>query len=125
MDLHGLEPTERFSVAPGDVRALDETAIHTIQPGGGEYLGALHIYGGDLLATPRSSWRGGVEGPYDEAGVLRLFDHIRRREGELGRPMTADETTALLAANAATLASPGAGKHSQAGTRCSRSGREP
>ncbi|MGH8777365.1 MAG: hypothetical protein ACRDWI_20260 [Jiangellaceae bacterium] len=97
-----LEPTERFSVAPGDVRALDVSAIHSIQPGRGEYLGALHIYGGDLLATPRSSWRGGIERPYDETAVLRLFDGIRRHEDELGRPMTADETATLLAATTTT-----------------------
>ena len=91
-----LEPTERFSLKPGDLRLLDPSTIHSVQSGPDDYLGAVHVYGGDLIGTPRSMWKNGDEQPLDESGLPAFFELLRRREDELGRTMTADETAALL-----------------------------
>jgi len=92
----GLEPVERFSVTPGQVRALDASTIHSVQAADGLYLGAVHVYGGDLFATPRSTWRNGIEQPNDESALPAFFRRLRAREDTLGRAMTTDEVTELL-----------------------------
>jgi predicted metal-dependent enzyme (double-stranded beta helix superfamily) len=92
----GLAPTERFSLRPGELRALDATTIHSVQAAGGSYLGAVHVYGGDLFGTPRSTWRDGVEQPNDESALPAFFERLRAHEDALGRAMTAKEVAALL-----------------------------
>ena len=64
-----LEPTERFSLTAGEIRPLDAATIHSVQAAGGRYLGAVHVYGGDLFGTRRSTWRDGVEQPNDESAL--------------------------------------------------------
>ncbi len=92
----GLEPTERFSLTVGQVRALDAATIHSVQAADGVYLGAIHVYGGDLFATPRSTWRNGIEQANDESALPAFFRRLRAHEDVLGRAMTADEVTELL-----------------------------
>jgi predicted metal-dependent enzyme (double-stranded beta helix superfamily) len=92
----GLETVDRFAVAAGEVRTLDPSTIHSVQARGDRYLGAIHVYGGDLFGTPRSTWVDDVECPLDESALPAFFDRLRRRETELGRPMTPDEVTAFL-----------------------------
>jgi predicted metal-dependent enzyme (double-stranded beta helix superfamily) len=96
-DRAALEPTERFSVMPGEIRPLDATTIHSVQAVGG-YLGAVHVYGGDLFGTPRSTWQGGVERPNDESALPAFFERLRTREDALGRAMSVEEVTELLSA---------------------------
>ena len=91
-----LEPTERFSLTPGEIRPLDAATIHSVQAAGGRYLGAVHVYGGDLFGTRRSTWRDGVEQPNDESALPTLFERLRAQEEALGRAMTADEVAELL-----------------------------
>lgn len=95
-DGDGLEPTERFSVTAGRVRALDASTIHSVQAAEGIYLGAVHVYGGDLFGTPRSTWRNGIEQPNDESALPAFFQRLRAREDRLGRAMTPDEVTELI-----------------------------
>lgn len=95
-----LEPTERFSVRAGEIRQLDASTIHSVQAAGGRYLGAVHVYGGDLFATPRSTWHDGVEQPNDESALPALFGRLRAHEDALGRAMTAEEVTELLSSPA-------------------------
>jgi predicted metal-dependent enzyme (double-stranded beta helix superfamily) len=95
-----LEPTERFSVRTGEIRQLDALTIHSVQAAGGRYLGAVHVYGGDLFGTPRSTWRDGVEQPTDESALPALFERLRAHEDALGRAMTAEEVSELLASPA-------------------------
>jgi predicted metal-dependent enzyme (double-stranded beta helix superfamily) len=95
-----LEPTERFSVRAGELRPLDASTIHSVQAAGGRYLGAVHVYGGDLFGTPRSTWRDGVEQPTDESALPTLFRRLRDREDTLGRAMTPEEATELLSSPA-------------------------
>jgi predicted metal-dependent enzyme (double-stranded beta helix superfamily) len=91
-----LEPTERFSVQAGEIRPLDASTIHSVQAAGGRYLGAVHVYGGDLFGTPRSTWRDGVEQPNDESALPAFFQRLRAHEDALGRAMTAGEVTNVL-----------------------------
>lgn len=93
-----LEPTERFSVRAGEIRPLDASTIHSVHAAGGGYLGAVHVYGGDLFGTPRSIWRDGVEQPNDESALPAFFERLRAHEDALGRTMTAEEVTELLSA---------------------------
>lgn len=53
---HGLNETGRAVLSVGDCFALPPDAVHRISNTGKETLLALHVYGGDLLATPRSQW---------------------------------------------------------------------
>jgi predicted metal-dependent enzyme (double-stranded beta helix superfamily) len=96
----GLEPTERFSLREGEIRDLDASTIHSVQAAGGGYLGAVHVYGGDLFGTLRSTWHDGVEQPNDESALPSLIKRLRSREDALERAMTAEEVTALLASPA-------------------------
>ena len=93
----GLESVDHFTVGAGDVRTLDASTIHSVQARGDRYLGAIHVYGGDLFVTPRSTWRGDVEYPMDESALPAFFDRLRRHETELGRAMTPDEIATFLA----------------------------
>jgi predicted metal-dependent enzyme (double-stranded beta helix superfamily) len=95
-----LEPTERFSLRAGDVRRLDASTIHSVQAADGRYMGAVHVYGGDLFATPRSTWRDGVEQPNDESALPALFARLRTREQALGRAMSAEDVAELLSSPA-------------------------
>ena len=104
----GLESVDRFTVAAGEVRTLDPSTIHSVQARGDRYLGAIHVYGGDLFGTPRSTWVGDVECPMDESALPAFFERLRRHETELGRAMTPDEVATFLGGPSA----PGAGSRS-------------
>jgi predicted metal-dependent enzyme (double-stranded beta helix superfamily) len=93
----GLETVDRFTIGAGQVRTLDSSTIHSVQARGDHYLGAIHVYGGDLFGAPRSRWIDGVEQPMDESALPAFFDTLRRHETELGRAMTPDEVAAFLA----------------------------
>lgn len=95
-----LEPTERFSLRAGEIRPLDASTIHSVQASGGRYLGAVHVYGGDLFGTPRSTWCDGVEQPNDESALPAFFERLRAREDGLGRAMSVEEVTELLSSPA-------------------------
>ena len=60
----------------GDVCLLGDDVIHAVTNPTAQFTGAIHVYGGDLLGTPRSEWRGEplAEGPYDVARTLAYFE---------------------------------------------------
>ena len=93
----GLDSVDRFTVGAGDVRTLDPSTIHSVQARGDRYLGAIHVYGGDLFGTPCSTWRGGIEYPLDESALPGFFARLRRHETELGRAMRPEEVATFLA----------------------------
>ena len=99
-DGEALEPTERFSLTAGEIRRLDASTIHSVQAAGGRYLGAVHVYGGDLFGTPRSTWRDGLEQPNDESALPALFERLPAREDALGRAMSVEEVAELLTSSA-------------------------
>lgn len=64
------------SLRPGDVCLLGDDAVHAVANPTGECAGAIHVYGGDFFATPRSEWRGDppTEEPFDVARLQAAFD---------------------------------------------------
>ncbi len=61
---------------PGDICMLGREAVHAVTNPTTELAGAIHIYGGDFFAEPRSEWHGTPyrEEPYDVAHTLALFE---------------------------------------------------
>ena len=59
----------------GEVLLLGDDAIHGVGNPGSRFTGAIHVYGGDLIGTPRSQWDPETltEEPYDFEAVNRAF----------------------------------------------------
>lgn len=59
----------------GDVLLLGDDAIHAVRNPARRYTGAIHVYGGDFVAMPRSQWQPDTlrEEPYDMDTVVREF----------------------------------------------------
>jgi predicted metal-dependent enzyme (double-stranded beta helix superfamily) len=55
--------------------------IHSVENPTRSYTCAIHVYGGDFIATPRSQWDAGTleEQPYDLDAVRREFDRADER----------------------------------------------
>ena len=63
------------SLRPGDVCLLGDDAVHSVTNPTAQCAGAIHVYGGDFFATPRSEWRGEPpsEEPFDVKRLLASF----------------------------------------------------
>ena len=46
------------SLRPSDVCLLGDDTIHAVTNPTGQFAGAIHVYGGDFFAIPRSEWHG-------------------------------------------------------------------
>lgn len=59
----------------GDVLLLGESAVHAVSNPAAVPTGAIHVYGGDFVNTPRSQWRPPEFGEerYDAGTVARVF----------------------------------------------------
>jgi predicted metal-dependent enzyme (double-stranded beta helix superfamily) len=64
----------------GDVVLLGDDTIHSVHNPAPRYTGALHVYGGDFFAVPRSQWVPDeyAEEPYDIDAVQREFERAER-----------------------------------------------
>jgi len=63
------------------VLLLGQEVIHAVHnPSHSTYTGAIHVYGGDFVGTPRSQWDPTTleEQPYDLDAVQRQFDQAER-----------------------------------------------
>jgi predicted metal-dependent enzyme (double-stranded beta helix superfamily) len=71
-----LTPSGGKSLRAGDVALLGDDTIHAVTNPTTEFAGAIHIYGGDFFAAPRSEWRGDPyrEQPYDSDYTRRYFE---------------------------------------------------
>jgi len=76
-----LTPSGVKALRAGDVALLGDDTIHAVTNPTAEYAGAIHIYGGDFFATPRSEWRGDPyrEQPYDVDYTLSYFEAANQR----------------------------------------------
>ena len=92
---HMLHQTGGRQVDTGEVLVLDADAIHAVANSSTAPCVALHVYGGDLEGTPRSTWTPD-EQPFDPDAMWRAIARFRTREDELGRPLTPEETADLL-----------------------------
>ena len=75
------------ALRPGDVCLLGADAVHQVHNPSRELAGAIHIYGGDFFATPRSEWHGSppLEEPLDMDRLLARFDTAAVEGDEGGR----------------------------------------
>jgi predicted metal-dependent enzyme (double-stranded beta helix superfamily) len=65
----------------GDVQLLGDDVIHAVHNPARSYTGAIHVYGGDFIAQPRSQWDAETleEQPYDLEAVRREFALAEQR----------------------------------------------
>ena len=75
-----LAPSGGKSLRPGDVTLLGDDTVHAVFNPTAQFAGAIHVYGGDFFAMPRSEWRGEPlrEQPYDVDYVLNYFEEANR-----------------------------------------------
>ena len=73
---HGMKVMD-----PKDTTPLGASIIHAVTNPLDRITGALHVYGGDFFATPRSEWdpKTFVEQPYDMQHTLRAFEESNAR----------------------------------------------
>jgi predicted metal-dependent enzyme (double-stranded beta helix superfamily) len=69
------------SLRPGDVCLLGDDAVHSVNNPTLQCAGAIHVYGGDFFATPRSEWRGEppTEEPFDVDRLRETFAAANER----------------------------------------------
>ena len=68
-----------------DVIPLGKSIIHAVTNPLDQITAALHVYGGDFFATPRSEWhpRTFEEIPYDVEATMRAFEEANERLGAI------------------------------------------
>ena len=71
-----IEAAGAKSLGPSDVEPLGRDIIHTVTNPLPRLTGAIHVYGGDFFATPRSEWDPDtlVEAPFDVQTTMRMFE---------------------------------------------------
>ena len=71
-----VEAAGARALSEKDAEPLGHNIIHSVTNPIGRLTGAIHVYGGDFFGTPRSEWDPEtlLEGPYDVARAMRLFD---------------------------------------------------
>ncbi len=77
----GLVQTGGKNLATADVVILGDQVIHAVTNPSTQFTGALHVYGGDFFATPRSEFDPDTfaERPFDAERVKRLFREANAR----------------------------------------------
>ena len=72
----GLELNGSKELSKKDTCPLGSAVIHSVINPLGTLTGAIHVYGGDFFAVPRSQWDadGLKEKPYDVEYFMRLFE---------------------------------------------------
>jgi predicted metal-dependent enzyme (double-stranded beta helix superfamily) len=71
----GLAESGGRELRPGDVCLLGDDTIHAVVNPTSQHAGAIHVYGGDLIGTPRSEWTPVTfeESPYDVTAMHAAF----------------------------------------------------
>jgi predicted metal-dependent enzyme (double-stranded beta helix superfamily) len=71
-----VEAAGAKSLCVGDCAPLGPDVIHSVLNPIPRLTGAIHVYGGDFFATPRSEWDSETlhERPYDVAKNMRAFE---------------------------------------------------
>ena len=75
-----IEAAGARALSERDAVPLGPEIIHSVINPIKRLTGAIHVYGGDFFAVPRSEWDPEhlVEGPYDVAKTLALFEESNR-----------------------------------------------
>lgn len=77
----GIAARGAVSFASGEVISMPDDAIHSVANPIARFTGAIHVYGGDFFATPRSEWDPGthVEQPWSLEKAQRIFAESNAR----------------------------------------------
>ena len=82
----GLTTVGTKTLDTRDVIPLGDSVIHAVTNPLEKITAAIHVYGGDFFATPRSEWdpKTYQERPFDIAAAMRVFEesNIRLRAAE-------------------------------------------
>ena len=78
---HGLKQHGTKELNAKDTTPLGATIIHAVTNPLDQITGAIHVYGGDFFATPRSEWdpKTFEEHPYDVEHTMRAFEEANER----------------------------------------------
>ena len=78
---NGLIELSEKTLDTKDVIPLGEAVIHSVTNPLEQITGAIHVYGGDFFATPRSEWdpKTFEERPYDIAHAIQVFEESNKR----------------------------------------------
>ena len=78
---HGLEQHGRKELNAKDTTPLGAAVIHAVTNPLDQITAAIHVYGGDFFATPRSEWDPDSfeERPYDVEDTIRAFEKANER----------------------------------------------
>jgi predicted metal-dependent enzyme (double-stranded beta helix superfamily) len=78
-----IEAAGARSLGDGDAVPLGRDIIHSVVNPIRRLTGAIHVYGGDFFAVPRSEWdpEALVEQPYSVDRAVALFEESNRRHG--------------------------------------------
>jgi predicted metal-dependent enzyme (double-stranded beta helix superfamily) len=78
-----VEAAGAKALGTGDVLPLGADIVHSVTNPIPRLTGAIHVYGGDFFATPRSEWcpEKLTERPHEPANTMRLFEEANRRAG--------------------------------------------
>jgi len=76
-----IEAARAASLTEKEVFDLPDDAIHSVVNPVPRLTGAIHVYGGDFFAAPRSEWDSETlrERPFDLEGARRLFREAAQR----------------------------------------------
>jgi hypothetical protein len=76
-----VEASAASSLSEKEVFSLPEDIVHSVTNPIERLTGALHVYGGDFFAVPRSEWDAETlrEQPFDLLRAMRLFQEANRR----------------------------------------------
>jgi predicted metal-dependent enzyme (double-stranded beta helix superfamily) len=77
----GLETAGGKPIEARDTALLGRSIIHAVTNPLRQFTGAIHVYGGDFFAMPRSEWDPSTleERPYDVARARRVFQEANDR----------------------------------------------
>jgi predicted metal-dependent enzyme (double-stranded beta helix superfamily) len=78
---HGLAQAGGKQLETRDSTLLGRSVIHAVTNPLRQFTGAIHVYGGDFFAVPRSEWDPATlqERPYDVENVRRAFREANER----------------------------------------------
>jgi predicted metal-dependent enzyme (double-stranded beta helix superfamily) len=81
IDGRRVEAAGAKALSVKDTAPLGPDIIHSVTNPIPRLTGAIHVYGGDFFATARSEWDPEtlVEGRYDPAKTVRMFEESNRR----------------------------------------------
>ncbi len=87
-----IEPNTGKTITSGDVVALGSEVVHSVTNPTREWTAALHVYGGEFFATPRTMWDANTHEPmpYDAEFTKQILeaaaDRARLADTPGGRP---------------------------------------